>query len=254
MKYFEFKTSTGTFNSNDFGILINKIERPLLPPISTQSLVVGKRAGAYLLASVLEPLIITVDITMMANQTDQELRENVRELAGILFVDNGKGELTFSDEPNRFYKAQLTADSDLESVASMGEGTLQFMMGEPYAFSTTEKTATISTSTTVINNGTIPTYPYFRLTTGVEVYDIFLSNDTTGESMLLLGALAPNLPIIIDHERNLIYSENTGTGLMHLLDLNSDFFALQKGSNIITLGQNYGGQVTLEMFYRERFL
>lgn len=254
MKYFEFTTSAGTFNSKDFGILINKIERPLLPPISTQSLVVGKKAGAYLLANVLEPLVITVDITIMNSETDQELRESIRQLASILFVDNGKGELLFSDEPNRFYKAQLTADSDLESVASMGEGTLQFLMGEPYAFSVTEKSATISTSTTVSNNGTIETYPYFRLTTGIEIYDFYLKNDTTGENILLLGAIAPNLPIIIDHERNLIYSENTNTGLMHLLDLNSDFFALKKGSNKISLGQNYSGQVSLQMFYRERFL
>jgi predicted phage tail component-like protein len=254
MKYFTFKSSTGTFNSKSFGILINKIERPLLPPISTQSLVVGKRAGAYLMASVLDPLIITVDITLMNSQTDQELREDIREIAGVLFTDNGKGELIFSDEPNLYYKAQLTADSDLENLASMGEGTLQFIMGEPYAFSTTEKTATISTSATVQNNGTLPTYPYFRLTTGVEVYDLNLINETTGEQIILTGAIAPNNPIVIDHDKSLVYAENTQLGLMHLVALESDFFALKRGFNKITLAQNYSGQVSLEMFYRERYL
>lgn len=135
-KYFTWETENFTFDSRTLPVFINKIERPLMPPIETPIRTIGTRAGAYVEENRLGVLEITIDLTLMSENTAQH-RKQIRELAQNLFFER-EGKLIISDEPDRFYKAQISGKFDLDSFAAMGETSISFICGEPFAYNTTE--------------------------------------------------------------------------------------------------------------------
>lgn len=255
MKHFYFETSAGIFDSRELNILINKIHRSATPPIKTPQLEVGTKAGAYTLQNKLSPKVIAIDITLMS-LNDTELRSDIRTLAGILYRDKGEGNLFLSDEIDKFYKVKLTGDTDIEAAAAMGEITLEFIAGDPYAYSAIEKKITVNSDSEYIHNGgTAPTYPIIRLTTQYaqhsHIYQIF---ETEKKIELYHEDTIPAGTYIIDHEKNLIYPEGVNDSRMHYLTLESDFFALETGTNTFKLFGGQTGNITAEIFFRERYL
>jgi predicted phage tail component-like protein len=254
MKSFSFETSGGLFDSRDMNIFINKIERPLLPPITQQALTVGTKAGAYLLQSKMEPRTIRVTITLMSATTERNLREDFRYLAWLLYKDQGEGNLIFSDEPDVFYKATLTGESNFSTLAAMGEGTLEFIIADPFGYAVQGKTYTTTNRKIVVNEGTAQTWPLIRVRPSVDITRINIVNETNDKNISLKGEFAAGTPVVIDNNRNLIYLEPTADSAMHFLEISSRFFPLEVGENSIFSEFNYENQVEIEIVYRERFL
>lgn len=80
---------------------------------------------------------ISVEVTLLRDNW-ADLRSAVRGIAAWLFTEDD-AMLTFSDEPDKYYMARLTGDTDLNELLYTGETTLHFVCADPFAYAVTEK-------------------------------------------------------------------------------------------------------------------
>lgn len=257
-KWFTFIPDDGTpvFDSRNFKLFIKKIHRPLMPPVSTNQIKAGNRAGAYLQQNTFEPYEIEVEILLMSD-TDELLRKDLRALALALYR-NKSGNLTFSDERDVFLKARVSGGFELDNFAAMGEGSLTFLIGDPFAYKITETQIAVPAGAAeqlVFIDG-YRTFPRFQFTPKpAAISTIRIDNATTGKMMLLTADTAvfyDQTPYIIDHEKNLVYRWSNGERMMKWVDITSDFFPLEKGENRLTFTNPTTYEVVIN--FRDRFL
>lgn len=257
MRYF-------TFNGIDSRTLFpitNAIHRPYLPPINVPSFNIPNRAGAVSIQrNDIGTREITVEVTFLMN-SHEEVRQRVRDMAAFLLYSEDKP-LIFSDEPNLLYYARFNQDNtDLEEIAFMGRGELNFTCFDPYAYELEETTVTmpdLASETNVVNNGSTFVYPRFRIAPTLNSTYLKITNVTTDEFMYYNALVAAGSALIIDHASNQVYDEGTKENLVRNITLDSQFFSLVTGTNTILIqNQNPDGsginQGSLQMFWRERF-
>lgn|GEM_PF-3962552 len=120
--------------------------------------------GAHLTSHRLEPLIIEQPIGFKVKNEEDWL--SIKDgLSSWLYTAN-PAPLEFEDEPGRIYYAvvQNTID-DLERMAWLREGTIQFLCADPFAYGRQQRHALLSGGvTTLANEGTADTYPVIDLT------------------------------------------------------------------------------------------
>ena len=192
-KWFTFIPDDGTpvFDSRNFNLFIKKIHRPLMPPVSTNQIKAGNRAGAYLQQNTFEPYEIEVEIILMSD-TDGLLRKDLRALALALYR-NKSGSLTFSDEQDVFIKARVSGGFELDNFAAMGEGSLTFLIGDPFAYKKTETEFIIppGAATAEVFVDGYKVFPKITFTPNPASISTFrVDNTTTGKMMLLTAGAA----------------------------------------------------------------
>lgn len=147
-------------------VLVKNIKTSILPPVSQNTVKIRGRAGSYDYGNTLGDREITLDIVIEAS-TPAELRSRVRELATWMYYEEPK-ELILLDEPDKYYMAKVTGDTDLSQMLSVGEGSISFICTDPYAYSVNETVVdfnpTDDTPVPVINNGNTSTFPKFEFT------------------------------------------------------------------------------------------
>lgn len=252
-KYFLWSNDAGmAFDSRNYPTLfINKITRPLMPDISTTQIKAGKRAGSYLQKNSLESYEIVIDITFLSDN-DEDLRKDLRGLAKALYSDRN-GKLTLSDELDIYVNCKLTGNYDFDNYASMAEGSLTFILSDPFGYKTTESnTLFVGQSANLVVNG-YPIYPRFRMVPATNMGTIRIDNITTGKFFLLTGTFVASTAYIFDCEKNIFYRESDGLRMMTAVDLASDFFSLETGINTIVITNPTSG-VSMRAYYRDRYL
>lgn len=257
MRYFTFNG----IDSRTLFPLTNSIQRPYLPPISVPSFKIPNRAGAVAIQrNEVGIRDIEVEVTFMMD-TWEDVRARVRQLAAFLIYTEDKP-LIFSDEPNLMYYARFNQeDTDLEEIAMMGRGTLNFTCFDPYAYELEETTFTmpdLRIEDTVTNNGSTFVFPRFRIAPTLTTTYLKITNVTTGQFMYYNAAVPVGSALIIDHAKNQVYDEATEENLVRNITLDSQFFPLVTGENTILIqNQNADGsgvnQSALQIFWRERF-
>jgi predicted phage tail component-like protein len=148
MRYFTFAGK----DSRLYFTFINKLTRQYLPPVSVPSFNIPNRAGSVALKrNDIGVRTISIDVTLMAS-SHIDLRARTRALADFL-IHTTDQELIFSDELGRKYFARFnTGSTDLEELAYMGEGTIEFTCFDPLAYSTVENTKLMSEDKIVISD------------------------------------------------------------------------------------------------------
>lgn len=92
-------------NSKDFGIYVVEDDRVLRPSLSNNEVIIPKRHGSYDFGNnTYRNRDIILTLGLLKETTPEELRLKMREIAGWL---NGKGNLIFSDEPDKHYIAKV---------------------------------------------------------------------------------------------------------------------------------------------------
>lgn len=252
-KWFTFTNERGTFDTRNFHIYINKIKRPLMPPLKTPTIEVGQMAGAWAQKSSFGTYEITIDL-MLYSDTDALLRKDLRTMALSIFAFKA-GKLTLSDEQDVYVNAVLTDKFDFDNFSAIGEGSLTFLIADPFAYKLTELNPLIddvAKKITVTVDG-YDTFPRFRIYPTGAQSSIKITNETTGKYLLLEGTMATGVVLIADHKKNLVYEEANLARRMTLVNMASDFFPLVKGSNTISYTATTNA-MSIRMFYTERYL
>src|SRR5690625_1645142 len=101
--------------------------------------------------------------------------ERLRMLANWLRPDEGIGEFVADYEPVKTYYAVLesTSISRIELIAKMGEGTIELICPDPFAYG---RTVTQSLSDEINNKGTAETYPIFDLNIKKQIDLAYIGN------------------------------------------------------------------------------
>ncbi|MFB8632299.1 distal tail protein Dit [Enterococcus gallinarum] len=128
-----------TFNDFDFSgvLLVNDIQRPLLPPIKNTVLDMASHKGVIFNYNSYGEKTLTVDITIVAD-TVEDLQTVKDTIARNLFVSEPK-KLVFSDTPEKYYLAVPDGQFDIDQTLNIGQGTLTFLVPAGVAFANYRK-------------------------------------------------------------------------------------------------------------------
>ncbi len=106
---------------------------------------------------------------------------------------------------------------------------------------------------TVINTGTATGLPIITATFSVSgATDYKVTHLETGKSVRVINNFNANDVLVIDHSK--MYVTINGSTAMPKLDLSSEFFELNKGTNTLTISMATGGSAYTQISYKERWL
>ncbi|MBO1515058.1 distal tail protein Dit [Metabacillus bambusae] len=163
--------------SNEYPIIVNRIIRGILSPISRDFLEIPARPGAFLQNTKRGLNAFKVEITIH-HEDVEEYNTLIRDLAGWLFSKKAE-EFIIAKDPSIKYYAVLEGSTDLNEIVTLGEGVLTFVCPNPDGQGplkgiTINDTSDPSIDGIIANNGTAETFPKFiaeitQLTTSLSI-------------------------------------------------------------------------------------
>ncbi len=181
-------------------------DKPLFVPVKRNMLTIPGMAGAYLQSSQIEPIAFGQPIAFKVRDDEHALQIK-DELAEWLITDK-PASLEFDDEPGRIYYALIqNSISDLERFADLRQGTIQFLLLDPYSYGPELTRNFTSDAITLTNAGTAEADPVFELTAKKKTTFAMISN---GDEYNLIGKPATVNEQTVD-TRSLLFEEDGST-------------------------------------------
>lgn len=153
-----------TFNSQHsggFGIIIRSQNRVLLPAVQDTFKEIPGRDGSHLFPGALQDRIIEIECTI-PEVTLLALRTKLRLVAAWLYTTDW-AQLSFDDEPDRFYWARVSNQINLEQTIALGRFRVVFRC-LPLAYGTEVSENFVNDLAIVENPGTCEALPVFNAT------------------------------------------------------------------------------------------
>ncbi|MUV39483.1 hypothetical protein JNUCC1_03361 [Lentibacillus sp. JNUCC-1] len=139
--------------------------------------------GAHLTSTEIDPIVIRQPVGFVVNDDEHELQIK-DELASWLYTEEPVP-LEFDDEPGRTYYAVVQNTlSDFEKFAELRQGTVEFLILDPYGYGPEETETFTADTTMIINPGTAPADPIFELEVLQPVTFAMISN---GDQYNMIG-------------------------------------------------------------------
>ena len=132
--------------------------RQLLPASNDSYVQVPGRQGSVLFPRELQDRYIDLDCAFI-EKNFPDIRIRAREIAAWLYTE-GRGILSFNDEPDRYYRGKIASQVDFEHMATMGQFSLTFRC-EPLAYGGEQTVNFVNDTVTVDNQGTFESQPVF---------------------------------------------------------------------------------------------
>ncbi len=223
-----------TFNgipSDSFSVSVKDVKQPILPTYSLNLTTAPNKNGAFLSRTKrLEPKEIEVSIVVRAT-SQSDLRTKIRSIAAWLYTDDVKP-LVFSDEPDKTYQAIISGDTNIDEILNIGEGTLKFICPDPFAYGQA-KTLSLPGSTPQFNyGGSVETYPIFTVNITGSILEWKVTNSKGEFTKVTDSFKAGDVVVVNTHTGKVTLN---GATRMNILDLDSDFFALKPGKNVLQI-------------------
>lgn len=148
-----------TFNGNHSSgyFIVNRVGRTMLPNISPKLLTIPNRPGAYDFGSEIGMREFSVDVTII--QTSPGLLVSMLRIISDWLCTDKAAPLMFDDEPGKTYYAKISGDTQIDTLVSMGTGTIKFICPDPYAYGARKTLLLPGPSSAVTNAGLADTYP-----------------------------------------------------------------------------------------------
>lgn len=235
------------FNDIDFTerFKILDIRRPLIPSIFTENREVrGKDGNIPLNENELEQGLIEVDIEIKAGKRETK-RNELRELAFDLFTREEQ-RLCFKDEPDKYYLARITGETNLEEFYLYGNTTLVFSASSPISYGK-DIDINISNDFTIDLKGTYKTTPIFEFDIAENIGIIELRNLDNGKFVKVEHSFKVGDKVEIDFGDKWKVRKGE-TIIAEDINFASTFFDLEVGEN--NLRSNIAGKIK----YKERWL
>lgn len=136
------------------------VKKGILPPRTNYSIDVPSKHGSYYAGFKYNPRTFSVDIVIVNN----DINSVMRTIAWMLDLSE-PSELIFSDEPDKLYYAVVDGSTDIESILTVGTGTITFVCFDPFAYSTESSNFTPDSNGLIVvnNGGTAPASPQFEV-------------------------------------------------------------------------------------------
>lgn len=236
-----------TFNniySVDKGLHVTNVERPILPPIISRTKAVADRHGVYYFGSQFDALPIPVEVVWRG--TDAPNVQSIKRSLAAWLRPNGLMKLVFDDEPEMYYMAVLTDQTELEQVVRIGRGEITFLCPDPFAYAITDDVFADPAGTiTFTRQGTAESNPKIEITgtSSGAGFTIDLNNTVINYT----GSLASGETLVLDSDFVTAYIiQADGTQVSALNDIDSlDFpITLPEVNNSLVVTAN--GSSTLE--------
>lgn len=159
MKGFTFKGR----HTSEFGLIVNSVQRSLLPPLEAKTIKIPNRAGEYFFGT--EKGMRTFDVVMaMPIKSSSAVWELVRDINAWLYSDEEE-ELIFDQEPTKSYYAFVSGESPLDKQYAYGAFSIKFVCPDPYAYGPDVESGVITASPTDVTiDGYEPTFPVITAT------------------------------------------------------------------------------------------
>jgi phage-related protein len=122
----------------------------------------------------------------------KDLRRKERKLAEWAYQEEAKP-LIFPEEPDKYYLAKATGDTDVSETGRIGIGTISFLCTDPFAYLIEEKEILIPLGdhkVTVCNQGGIKAYPKMEFEFKDRSTEFIMRRDG-GEEALYFGQAVP---------------------------------------------------------------
>lgn len=167
-------------------VKVNSIEFSILPPITNNFLEVRGKAGAYHTSQDVGTRKITANITIVADRINGVIKAT-RDLAEWLYHKEPV-KLVLQDEPDKYYLAVPNGDTDITEMVNIGQGAIEFICTEPFAFGE-EKTQSFELNENndiaeIEVGGTADTYPQIEITVQDNITSMAVESDNNS---LIIG-------------------------------------------------------------------
>jgi len=146
----------------------------------------------------------------------------------IINFFNQDGIVTFSNEPDKYYKFQILENIDFEELQRFKTAVVKFHC-QPFKFSTVEESRTFSSSFFITNNGNIYSKPIITIT-GSGTINLSLND----ESVLVINLDANGETIEFDLEKLEAYNPSTKVLSNRKVTGNYENLYLKVGKNEIS--------------------
>ena len=148
------------FNGHDLSNLVMcRMERPVLPPITVSSQEVGGKHGEHFKRATMKGYDIVVNIWLRSE--DRRRVADIRhELAALLWSPE-PAPLVLPDDPTHYNLAVLSGETDLGAITSeLPETTLLFHVCDPISYGAEHSESLVTgTAKTLVSGGTWPSFP-----------------------------------------------------------------------------------------------
>lgn len=215
------------FNGHNFDgyLIVEEVTRSLLPGIS------NRFVKGYHLDDEIQPTVITVRVRLIQD-SNYELTELKRTIAGMLYTNEPK-KLLLYDDPTRYDLAKIDGSTNYSKLWTTGSAELKFINYSGFSISNQVKSIPITTSNNIMVGGTWETKPVIKVTFTSSASSYKITNVSTGKYVEITGQSFVNgNKLVIDCDNELVTLN--GNNIMKKVTIQSDFFALKPGENVIT--------------------
>jgi predicted phage tail component-like protein len=132
----------------------------LLPPVTQSTLRVPGRPGAYDFGNTLGERNIEIKYVILAD-SPEDLRVKARDFAKWVYTRTPR-KLYILSEPDKYFWAKVSGESDLNELFRVGEGSFTFYCSDPFAYkdeTPIDFNPTTTDPITIRNDGFFSSYP-----------------------------------------------------------------------------------------------
>ncbi|MGG3480580.1 distal tail protein Dit [Peribacillus frigoritolerans] len=202
-----------------------------------------KRPGALLINKNTKVRTLSIPVFLKA-ESIEDLQKLKEDLAEWLIHDEPKP-LIFDDEPDRIYYAVVDGSFEPDEILRWGQGVIPFVCPDPYKYGD-EETIKLG-GFPIRNEGTVEASPVFSVKFSTSAIQFVFTHEN-GKSVRIIYNFSVNDLLVVDMDKRKIIINNNVR--MTTLDLNSTWFSLQPGNNVITVSS----EATTMITFRPRWL
>ncbi|MBL3644037.1 phage tail family protein [Bacillus sp. RHFB] len=202
-----------------------------------------KRPGALLINKNTKVRTLSIPVFLKA-ESIEDLQKLKEDLAEWLIHDEPKP-LIFDDEPDRIYYAVVDGSFEPDEILRWGQGVIPFVCPDPYKYGD-EETIKLG-GFPIRNEGTVEASPIFSAKFSAAASEFIITHEN-GKSVRIISNFSVNDLLVVDMDKRKVTINNDVR--MTALDLNSNWFRLQPGENVITI--SLGAITTIK--FRPRWL
>jgi len=124
-------------HSSEFNLTVTSVKRKLHAPVKPRLVSVPQKPGAYNYGKPEIGHLVTEVSVLFTAQDNKSFHDLRRDIIAWLYRDK-EVELVFDEEPDKYYMAQFSDESDVDRLGTAGSTTLYFISSDPYAFGETK--------------------------------------------------------------------------------------------------------------------
>lgn len=152
-------------HSDEFGLIVNSVQRSVLPPLSSKNVKIANRPGEHYFGTEEGVRTFTVIVTLPIQNTDWVWDISHEIATWLTENDNEEAELIFDHEPDIIYYAIVTGETPLEKAYTHGAMSITFVCPDPYGYGPEFQSGQLTTSPVNVSiAGREPTYPVVAAT------------------------------------------------------------------------------------------